>query len=69
MTHFDGRGDISVYLALLEKQISRMNIVNENWVMHLLSWLLLGIVNIAAREQDPGQTIMILRKKIAPETF
>lgn len=52
MTHFDETRDISVYLALFERQITRINVVKENWVMYLLSLLLLEIVNIVAREPD-----------------
>lgn len=31
MAIFDGKGDISVYLALFDREISRMNIVKEIW--------------------------------------
>lgn len=51
MTHFDDKGDISVHLALFEKQISIT--VTENWVMYLLSLLLLEFANIVARKPDP----------------
>lgn len=37
MTHFDGRGDVSVYLELFERQIARMNVLKEKWVMYLLT--------------------------------
>lgn len=52
MTHFHNKGgDISVHLALFEKQISIT--VKENWVMYLLSLLLLEFANIVARKPDP----------------
>lgn len=52
MAHFDDTGNIIVYLSLFERQICRMNIIKENWVLYFLSLLPLKITNILAR--DPG---------------
>lgn len=54
MTQFDDTGDISVYLALFEKQVCRMNIIKENWVLYLLSLLPPKIKNILSRDRDPA---------------
>lgn len=37
MTRFDVKGDISFYLALFKRQISRINIMKGNWVIYLFS--------------------------------
>ena len=43
---FDGSGDISIYLVLFEKQMSRLSVFKENSVMYLLGLLQLEFVNI-----------------------
>ncbi|GBM23045.1 hypothetical protein AVEN_67025-1 [Araneus ventricosus] len=53
MPRYDIGSDISVYLLLFERQISRIDILKENWVTHFLPLLPLEIVNIVAREPDP----------------
>lgn len=76
MTYFDGTGDITLYLALFERQIARMNAIKEDWVMYLLSLFSLEIVNIVARELDPvGNNYDYVKKKflkrfkMSPKTF
>lgn len=53
MTNFDSVSNISIYLALFEKEIARTNIVNEDLETYVLSLLPLEIVSIIAREQTP----------------
>ena len=50
---FDGSSDISdisIYLALFEKQMPRLNVPKKNWVMYLLGLLPLKFVNIVSKE-------------------
>lgn len=51
MTYFDGKCDISIYFALFERQIARMNIV-KNCVMNLLNSPSLEILNIITKKPD-----------------
>lgn len=53
MTHLDDTGDINIYFPFFQRQISKMNILKENWAMYLLSLLLLEFVNIVTRESKP----------------
>lgn len=52
MTHFDGTGGINVYLELYERQITRINNVEENWVVMYLLSVPLEIVNRIVREPE-----------------
>lgn len=76
MTHFDGKGNVTIYFALFEMQIFRRNIVKENWVTYLLSLLLLKIVDVVTREPDPVakyydyvKSLLLKRFKMTPEEF
>ena len=51
---FDGLGDVSIYLALFEKQMPRFNVPKKNWVMYLLGLLPLEFVNVVPKESDPA---------------
>lgn len=75
MTHFDGKGDINIYLALFQRQIAMMNIAKENWAIHLLNFPIeyhkfyikrtRNIVN----NYDRVNNLLFKRFKLTSETF
>lgn len=44
---------MTLQLALFERQISRIKILKEIWLIYLLILLLLEIVNIIGKDPDP----------------
>lgn len=60
--HFDGTSDISVYLALFNRQNSKMNIVKENWIIYRLSLLPLEIFNIIDRGSEQANNYDYVKK-------
>lgn len=77
MTRYGASSNIGIYLALFERQISRVEIPKgRSWVTCLLGLLPLEIVNLIAREPDHLENdyghvkkLLLRRFKLSPEQF